>query len=167
MVQPWLPWLARAQQPSGYQPPPRLLGYQPGDAASYSLVLVGPGLWSHFRMTQDGMQAHRHVAGPFDGQTFVLTHHSVIKALLRGDLDTRKASGMSLIAYSGADTDEVCRLFQRFLISQSAASQERQFTAPTFHGILITERLNRVTAATERSFNVPCLTSSSGATALI
>jgi hypothetical protein len=73
-----------------------------GDATTaFSLVLIGPGLWSHYHPTPDGMRAEYHVNGPLAGQAVVLTHHSVLRALLEGSLTTEQATRLGLLAFSG------------------------------------------------------------------
>ena len=54
-----------------------------GTSTPFSLVLVGPGLWSHFHVTSGGVLARYHVDGPLVGEAVVLTHHTVLKALLQ------------------------------------------------------------------------------------
>ena len=80
--------------------------------APFSLVLVGPGLWSHYHPTADGIRAEYHVNGPLAGQAVVLTHHSVLHALLNGDLSTAQAVKRGLIAYSGRDTASIRSAFE-------------------------------------------------------
>ena len=83
-----------------------------GSAASFSLVLVGPGLWSHFHQSSGGLLARYHVKGPLAGGVVVLTHHAVLEALLRGTLSAEAAVKRGLIAFAGSDTDPVRRLFK-------------------------------------------------------
>lgn len=73
----------------------------------FSLVLVGPGLWSHYHPTPDGIRAEYHVNGPLAGQVVVLTHHSVLHALLKGKLTTEQATRLGLLAFSGQQADSV------------------------------------------------------------
>jgi len=74
---------------------------------AFSLVLVGPGLWSHYHPAPDGIRAEYHVDGPLAGQVVVLTHPSVLHALLKGDLTTEQATRLGLLAYSGQQADSV------------------------------------------------------------
>ncbi len=73
-------------------------------AAAFSLVLVGPGLWSHYRMTNGGVLANYHTDGPLNGKVVVLTHATALRAMLAGSLSIERATELGLIAYSGADT---------------------------------------------------------------
>ena len=83
-----------------------------GSAASFSLVLVGPGLWSHFHQSSGGLLARYHVKGPLTDGVVVLTHHAVLEALLQGTLSAEAAAARGLIAFAGDDADPVRRLFE-------------------------------------------------------
>ena len=80
--------------------------------APFSLVLVGPGLWSHFYLTPGGVLARYHTEGPLNDKTVVLTHHAVLRALLNGDLTTTQAAELGLIAYSGSEAQPVRSAFE-------------------------------------------------------
>ena len=82
-----------------------------GTSAPFSLVLVGPGLWSHFHMTSGGVLARYHVDGPLDGKVVVLTHQLVLEALLRGNLTAEDALDRGLLDFSGSGADTVRRVF--------------------------------------------------------
>ena len=86
--------------------------------APFSLVLVGPGLWSHYFLTQGGVLARYHISGPLS-DTVVLTHHSVLRALLNGELGTDQATELGLIAYSGSDAEPVRSAFETGFQSSS------------------------------------------------
>lgn len=81
-------------------------------AAPFSLVLVGPGLWSHFHMTAGGVLANYHTSGPLTGKAVVLTHATTLRAMLGGNLSIEQATELGLIAYSGVDTSPVQRAFE-------------------------------------------------------
>lgn len=82
-----------------------------GPAESFSLVLVGPGLWSHFHMTPANVLGRYHVDGPLAGKAVVLTHHYVLEALLQGSLTAEAALDRGLLAFSGDGADSVRRAF--------------------------------------------------------
>lgn len=85
----------------------------PGDStAPFSLVLVGPGLWSHFHMTTGGVLANYHTDGPLAGNAVVLTHASALRAMLAGSLSIKQATELGLIAYSGFDSAPVQRTLE-------------------------------------------------------
>ena len=86
--------------------------------APFSLVLVGPGLWSHYFLTQGGVLAQYHINGPLS-DTVVLTHHSVLRALLNGDISTLQATELGLIGYSGRDAEPVRSVFETGFQSSS------------------------------------------------
>ena len=81
-------------------------------AAAFSLVLVGPALWSHYHMASTSVLARFHANGPLDGKVVVLTHQSVLRALLNGELTLRKARELGLLAISGNDSRPVMRAFE-------------------------------------------------------
>ena len=86
---------------------------RPNDsAAPFSLVLVGPGLWSHFHMTAGGVLANYHTDGPLAGKTVVLTHATALRSMLTGSLSIERATELGLIAYSGNDTSPIQRAFE-------------------------------------------------------
>ena len=78
----------------------------------FSLVLVGPGLWSQFHMTPDGVRANYHTAGPLAGKVVVLTHPVALRAMLNGSLSIEQASDFGLIRYSGADITPIQKTFE-------------------------------------------------------
>jgi hypothetical protein len=81
-------------------------------AAPFSLVLVGPGLWSHFHVTAGGVLANYHTDGPLDGKVVVLTHETALRAMLAGSLSIERATELGLITYSGVDTSPIQRTFE-------------------------------------------------------
>ncbi|NNJ97583.1 MAG: hypothetical protein HKP12_10535 [Gammaproteobacteria bacterium] len=85
------------------------------DAATFSLVLVGPGLWSHYRMSPGGVLANYHTDGPIAGKVVVLTHAAALRSMLGGSLSIEQATKLGLIAYSGVDTSSIQRTFQMIL----------------------------------------------------
>ena len=88
-------------------------------ATAFSLVLVGPGLWSHYHPAPDGVRAEYHVNGPLDGQVVVLTHHSVLHALLTGKLTTEQATRLGLLAFSGQHAHMVRQSLERGFLSST------------------------------------------------
>ena len=83
-----------------------------GATKSFSLVLVGPGLWSHFRASGGSILGQYHVSGPLADKATVLTHHAVLKALLSGNLSIHQAMELGLITYSGESTDAIRGAFE-------------------------------------------------------
>lgn len=87
--------------------------------SAFSLVLVGPSLWSHYHLTPAGIRAEYHTNGPLAGKAVILTHHAVLRALLNGDLSTTQAADLGLIAYSGIDAEPVQSAFESGFQSSS------------------------------------------------
>ncbi len=85
------------------------------NASTFSLVLVGPGLWSHFHMSAGGVLANYHTDGPLDGKAVVLTHSAALRAMLAGNLSIERATELGLIAYSGVDTAPIQQTFEKTL----------------------------------------------------
>ena len=81
----------------------------------FSLVLIGPGLWSHFHITADSVTANLHTNGPLGESAVVLTHPVALRAMLDGKLSIEQANRLGLIAYSGADTAAVQKTFETSL----------------------------------------------------
>ncbi len=81
-------------------------------SARFSLMLIGPSLWSEFLVSPSGILARYHIAGPVTGQAVVLTHHTVLLAMLKGDLSLGQARNLGLIAFSGADSETVAQFFE-------------------------------------------------------
>jgi hypothetical protein len=77
------------------------------NATPFSVVLVGPGLWSHFHITTAGVQAHYHTNGPLDDKAVVLTHATALRAMLEGNLSIEQATELGLITYSGSAIEPV------------------------------------------------------------
>ena len=78
-----------------------------GAKDAFSLVLVGPGLWSHFYLTRSGILAKYHTDGPMKEKAVILTHHAVLQALLKGNISLDEATNLGLVAYSGRHSDLV------------------------------------------------------------
>jgi hypothetical protein len=90
-------------------------GIPSDSAAPFSLVLVGPGLWSHFHVSAGGVLANYHTDGPLTGRVVVLTHATALRAILSGNLSIERATELGLIAYSGMDTSSIQRTFDMSL----------------------------------------------------
>ena len=80
-------------------------------AGPFSLVLVGPGLWSHFQGTPGRVLGRYHVDGPMEGRAVVVTHAAVLRALLSGSLSVEQAVADDLLVFSGGETDQVRVVF--------------------------------------------------------
>jgi hypothetical protein len=89
------------------------------DPAGFSLVLVGPGLWSRFVGIPGGVAAEYHVAGPLDSGPVVLTHHAVLQAMLDGELAADEAAAVGLLAFVGEGAESVRKVFELGLDSSA------------------------------------------------
>ena len=78
----------------------------------FSLVLVGPGLWSHYHMVPTAVEAQYHAAGPLEGHTVIMTHHAVLRALVLQTLTAEQAVESGLIEFSGNDVNLVQDVFE-------------------------------------------------------
>jgi hypothetical protein len=84
-------------------------------AAPFSVVLVGPGLWSQFDITAGGVLANYHTDGPLAGKVVVLIHATALRAMLTGNMSIERATELGLIAYSGVNTTPIQRTFEASL----------------------------------------------------
>ncbi|MCB1486757.1 MAG: hypothetical protein KDJ88_04765 [Bauldia sp.] len=79
-----------------------LLGSEaPPDMPEFSMVLMGPVLWTRFSPGADGIAAEPHVAGPLSGKVVVVSDAPVVAALVKGDLSGRSANEAGLLRYYG------------------------------------------------------------------
>lgn len=92
---------------------------------SFSLVLVGPGLWSHFYASPAAILARYHTTGPMEGKAIVVTHHAVLKTLLDGNLTIDEAIDRGLLRYADGNTDAVEQLFASGFSGSQRLGQSR------------------------------------------
>jgi len=75
------------------------------DAASdlprFSVVLMGPVLWTRFHPTVEGITTETHVAGPLPGDLVVAMDVPALAALVTGDVSGAKANETGLARYYG------------------------------------------------------------------
>lgn len=70
---------------------------------AFSIVLLGPVLWSRFSRTADAYAAEYHNAGPSPGDVVVVTDAPVIEAIVEGRLAVPAAEDQGLIRYYGPE----------------------------------------------------------------
>lgn len=87
-------------------------GLKSTNGLRFSLLLVGPGLWSSFDVKSDVILARYHQPGPGDAGIVVLTHQSVLRALLDRSLAIETAIARKLIAFSGRGSDAIQELLE-------------------------------------------------------
>ena len=84
-----------------------------GATDSFSLLLVGPGLWSNFYTSGNMILGQYHVSGPLANKSTVLTSDAVLRALLSDELGIHQAMELGLITYSGKNADAIRNTFER------------------------------------------------------
>ena len=87
-----------------------------GATESFSLLLVGPGLWSNFYVSGSMILGQYHVSGPLANEAIVLTSDAILKALLSGDLSIYQATELGLITFSGENADAIRYTFESSFI---------------------------------------------------
>lgn len=92
-------------------------------SGSFSVILVGPGLWSHFFPANGRMLARYHTDGPLEDRPTVVTHHAVLQALLGGELAVSHARELGLISFDGKGTSDVLALLEASLINHEKLAQ--------------------------------------------
>ena len=92
-------------------------------APAFTVVLVGPMLWTRFEKAGDELAMTPHVTGPSPGEVVVVTDKPVIAALVEGTLTPREAGQLGLLRYYGEPehVGEVAALVDR--LSQSELSR--------------------------------------------
>ncbi len=98
----------------------RLEGSGGHEPARFSLVLVGPGLWSHYHLSGGAVLARYHADGPLPDTSVVLTHHAVLQALLAGHMSVREAVARGLLSFDGVDTRAVVSAFEAGFASRTS-----------------------------------------------
>ena len=102
---------APAKALGGYQKVARLLGTirdllaAPLDgrgAPAFSMVLIGPMLWTHYEPADDGLKMTVHTDAPSNGDVIIVTDEPVIAALIEGRITPRSAEDLGLIRFYGA-----------------------------------------------------------------
>jgi hypothetical protein len=72
------------------------------NAPAFSMMLIGPVLWTRYAQTDDGLNMTPHVDGPSIGDVVVVTDEPVIAALNDGRLTPHTAGELGLIRYYGS-----------------------------------------------------------------
>jgi hypothetical protein len=71
------------------------------DLPAFTVVLVGPMLWTRFERHGAGLAMAVHVSGPVPGDVVVVTDRPVVAGLVAGTLTPRSARERGLIRYYG------------------------------------------------------------------
>ena len=77
---------------------------------AFTLVMIGPVLWTRFAEQGGGVTATPHVKGPATGDVVVVSDEPVIIAMARGKLDGGSALEYGLIRLYGSDPARVAAL---------------------------------------------------------
>lgn len=101
------------------------LGSRLGERAvpDFTVVLIGPMLWTRFEKPGEGLAMTPHVTGPSPGDVVVVTDKPVIAALVEGTLTPREAGNLGLLRFYGEPEHvrEVAALVDR--LSQTEISR--------------------------------------------
>ena len=76
-------------------------GLTASEIPAFSLMLVGPVLWSRYAQSDDVLTMASHLQGPESGDLVVVTDEPVIAALNDGRLTLKDAGELGLIRYYG------------------------------------------------------------------
>ena len=68
---------------------------------NFTLVMIGPVLWTRFAAEDDAIRAIPHVKGPSTGDVVLVSDEPVVLALARGRIDGRTALDQGLIRIYG------------------------------------------------------------------
>ncbi len=93
------------------------------ESGSFSVILVGPGLWSHFFPANGRMLARYHTDSPLEDRPTMVTHHAVLQALLGGELAVSNALELGLISFDGKGSSDVLALLEASLIIHEKLAQ--------------------------------------------
>ncbi|SDB58779.1 hypothetical protein SAMN02982931_04734 [Bauldia litoralis] len=71
------------------------------DLPQFSMVLMGPVLWTRFHPTVEGITVENHVAGPLPDDLVVVMDVPALAALVSGDVSGAYANETGLVRYYG------------------------------------------------------------------
>ena len=71
-------------------------------APAFSMVLIGPMLWTRFETTGTTLNMTPHVAGPSKGDVVIVTDEPVVAALIDGRITPQAARELGLIRFYGS-----------------------------------------------------------------
>lgn len=93
-------------------------------APAFSIVLIGPMLWTRFEQREGALVMTEHAQGPSRDDVVVVTDGPVVEALVAGRFDVQTAQARGLLRYYGAReaVAEVVALFRRASPAASGAA---------------------------------------------
>lgn len=79
------------------------------DLPAFSLVLMGPVMWTQFRPGSDGLVTDIHTSGPLADSAVVVSDVPALVALVSGDVSGSEADALGLVRFYGdpAEIDEL------------------------------------------------------------
>jgi hypothetical protein len=75
------------------------------DLPAFSMVLMGPVLWTRFVPGADGLAAETHVAAPLPHRIVVVTDVPALAALVQGDVSGDRAIASGLVRFYGESVE--------------------------------------------------------------
>jgi hypothetical protein len=83
------------------------IGAVPGSrtAPAFSIVLIGPMLWTRFEHSGATLQMDAHASGPASNDVVIVTDEPVVTALLDGRITPRDARALGLVRFYGGEAD--------------------------------------------------------------
>jgi hypothetical protein len=75
------------------------------DLTAFSMVLMGPVLWTRFRTASNGYVTDIHTNGPLAAGAVIVTDVPAIAALVSGDISGADADASGLVRFYGDSTD--------------------------------------------------------------
>jgi hypothetical protein len=102
----------------------RLSDGAPSVPPAFSLVLLGPVLWTRFAPGADGIVADIHAAEPLAGRVVVATDVPVIAALVSGDISGAEADAAELVRFYG-DPAEIKVLREALALAFRADAEQK------------------------------------------
>lgn len=100
---------------------------------SFSFLLVGPGLWSHFFASRGAVLARYHTEGPLSDKATVITHHAVLQALLGSSLTAEEATERGLLTYADGDTAPIRQIIETGLEAGADTRRAVSRSVPSPH----------------------------------
>ena len=99
----------------------------PNELRAFSVVLMGPVLWTRFQPDKAGLAAEPHVAGPAAGEVVVVTDVPALAALVSGEISGAYAHALGLVRYYGdpAEAEGIREAFLAAFPGDQSAGESR------------------------------------------
>jgi len=91
---------------------------------SFSMVLIGPMLWTRFEPAGATLEMAAHAAGPASDDVVIVTDEPVVAALLDGRMPPREARELGLMRFYGAEgrVKDVASVLDRLAMTNTAST---------------------------------------------